>query len=49
MCPPDLFDVGYVINPWMEGNVHKSSRDVAASQWEAFHKLLGKNADVTLH
>src|SRR5580700_84937 len=48
MCPPDKFDVGYVINPWMEGNVHKSSPELAASQWEAFQKLLSKCADVAL-
>ncbi len=48
MCPPDKFDVGYVINRWMEGNVHKSSPELAASQWQALHKLLAKNADVAL-
>jgi lysine-ketoglutarate reductase/saccharopine dehydrogenase-like protein (TIGR00300 family) len=48
MCPPDKFDVGYVINPWMEGNVHKSSPEQAASQWQALHRLLAKNADVAL-
>ena len=25
MCPPELYDVDYVINPWMEGNVHRSA------------------------
>src|ERR1700733_7001993 len=48
MCPPDLFDVDYVINPWMEGNVNKSSRELAAKQWEALNKSLAKCADVTL-
>jgi len=48
MCPPDLFDVDYVINPWMEGNVNKSSRELAASQWETLNKSLAKCADVTL-
>ena len=48
MCPPDKFDVGYVINPWMEGNVHKSSPEVAASQWQALRKLLSETAEVAL-
>jgi lysine-ketoglutarate reductase/saccharopine dehydrogenase-like protein (TIGR00300 family) len=38
MCAPDHYDVDYVINPWMEGNVHRSSRDRAVEQW---HKLYG--------
>src|ERR1043166_5702931 len=46
MCPPDLYDVDYVINPWMEGNIHKSSREVAVGQWQGLYKLLQKNAEV---
>jgi lysine-ketoglutarate reductase/saccharopine dehydrogenase-like protein (TIGR00300 family) len=46
MCPPDLFEVDYVINPWMEGNVHKSSREAAAAQWDALRDILKKNAEV---
>ncbi len=46
MCPPDHYEVDYVINPWMEGNIHKSSRDVAASQWEGLCALLEKEAVV---
>ena len=34
MCAPDHYDVDYVINPWMEGNIHKSSRDRAVEQWQ---------------
>jgi lysine-ketoglutarate reductase/saccharopine dehydrogenase-like protein (TIGR00300 family) len=38
MCAPDHYDVDYVINPWMEGNIHKSSRDRAVEQWtQLFH------------
>jgi N-dimethylarginine dimethylaminohydrolase len=48
MCPPDLYDVDYVINPWMEGNVHRSSRERAASQWELLHAALSQIADVRL-
>ena len=46
MCPPDHYEVDYVINPWMEGNIHKSSRETAASQWEALCALLEKEAQV---
>jgi lysine-ketoglutarate reductase/saccharopine dehydrogenase-like protein (TIGR00300 family) len=46
MCPPDKFDVNYVINPWMEGNVHKPSRETAAGQWQALYEILGADAKV---
>jgi lysine-ketoglutarate reductase/saccharopine dehydrogenase-like protein (TIGR00300 family) len=46
MCPPDHYEVDYVINPWMEGNIHKSSREQAAAQWEALRMLLEKEAQV---
>jgi lysine-ketoglutarate reductase/saccharopine dehydrogenase-like protein (TIGR00300 family) len=46
MCPPDFYEVDYVINPWMEGNIHKSSREAAASQWQALCSLLEKHAAV---
>jgi ornithine--oxo-acid transaminase len=31
MCPPRLYDVAYVINPWMAGNLHASSRERAVA------------------
>ena len=46
MCPPDQFDVDYVINPWMEGNIHKPSRETAGNQWQALYKLLNEKAEV---
>lgn len=48
MCAPDHYDVDYVINPWMEGNVHKSSRDRAVEQWQKLHYILKDNAIVDL-
>ncbi|MBD3883868.1 TIGR00300 family protein [Phormidium tenue FACHB-886] len=48
MCAPDHYDVDYVINPWMEGNVHKSSRDRAVEQWQGLFHLLKDNATVDL-
>ena len=44
MCSPDHYDVDYVINPWMEGNVHKSSRDRAVEQWQKLYNEGGITA-----
>src|SRR2546427_8973699 len=46
MCPPDYFDVQYVINPWMEGNIHKSSRETAATQWQRLLRFVKEQAVV---
>ncbi|HBE21227.1 MAG TPA: TIGR00300 family protein [Cyanobacteria bacterium UBA11149] len=48
MCAPDHYDVDYVINPWMEGNIHKSSRDRAVEQWHKLYYILKDNAIVDL-
>ncbi len=48
MCPPDHYDVDYVINPWMEGNIHKSSRDRAVDQWQKLHHIIKEHAIVDL-
>ena len=48
MCAPDHYDVDYVINPWMEGNIHKSSRDRAVEQWEKLYHILKQHAIVDL-
>ncbi len=48
MCPPDCYDVHYVINPWMEGNVHRSSRERAISQWRGLRDVLARYADIEL-
>jgi lysine-ketoglutarate reductase/saccharopine dehydrogenase-like protein (TIGR00300 family) len=48
MCTPDHYDVDYVINPWMEGNIHKSSRDLAVEQWQKLHHLLKEHSIVDL-
>jgi lysine-ketoglutarate reductase/saccharopine dehydrogenase-like protein (TIGR00300 family) len=48
MCAPDHYDVDYVINPWMEGNVHKSSRDRAVEQWQGLYHILKDRAMVDL-
>lgn len=48
MCPPEWYDVDYVINPWMAGNLHQPSRDRAFEQWRALHDALRAVADVRL-
>ncbi len=48
MCAPDHYDVDYVINPWMEGNIHKSSRDKAVEQWSKLNFVLNDLAKVDL-
>ncbi len=48
MCPPTLYDVDYVINPWMEGNVHRSSRQNAERQWQQLRAALVGLARVEL-
>lgn len=48
MCPPDFYDVDYVINPWMEGNVHRSSQERAQQQWQGLYHLLKDLAVIDL-
>jgi N-dimethylarginine dimethylaminohydrolase len=48
MCPPRLYDVNYVINPWMAGNIHASSRTRAAEQWQRLYEAVSKIANVEL-
>jgi N-dimethylarginine dimethylaminohydrolase len=48
MCAPTYYDVDYVINPWMEGNVHHASKRRACEQWTALYQELSKRAEVRL-
>ncbi|MFM6012822.1 MAG: TIGR00300 family protein [Dolichospermum sp.] len=48
MCAPDHYDVDYVINPWMEGNIHKSSRDRSVEQWNKLYNVIKDHAIVDL-
>ncbi len=48
MCSPKLYDVNYVINPWMAGNVSRASRKQAAAQWKRLHDALNQVARVML-
>jgi N-dimethylarginine dimethylaminohydrolase len=46
MCAPDHFEVSYVINPWMEGNVARGDNRAAAQQWHALVRMISKVAQV---
>ncbi|MBI1891325.1 MAG: nitrate reductase [Burkholderiales bacterium] len=46
MCAPDHFEVAYVINPWMQGNVALSKNDVADRQWRVLAASIGEVAQV---
>lgn len=46
MCPPDHFEVAYVINPWMTHHVAGTSAPLASQQWQALATMLGEVAQV---
>lgn len=48
MCPPRFYDVNYVINPWMTGNLHATSSARALEQWRSLYHALRGIADVML-
>ncbi len=48
MCSPKLYEVDYVINPWMRGNVHGASRQRAMEQWQKLYDTVSRIADVEL-
>ncbi len=48
MCSPDLYEVSYVINPWMGEHVGRSSRDRAQEQWRNLYTVLSRVARIFL-
>lgn len=48
MCAPHYYEVDYVINPWMEGNIHRSSLERAQEQWQQLYQVIANRADVDL-
>ena len=48
MCEPLYFDVCYVINPWMEGNIGKVDKQLARQQWQNLYDIVAKFASVSL-
>jgi len=48
MCPPDHFEVDYVINPWMDGHSGSLDLALACEQWEALREAISTCAEVKL-
>jgi arginine dihydrolase len=48
MCPPDHFEIAYVINPWMEGQFANTSDTLARQQWNALRQTIETRAKVVL-
>ena len=48
MCPPTYFDVQYVINPWMEGNIGKVRQSDAEKQWDVIFRILSDRCGVVV-
>jgi N-dimethylarginine dimethylaminohydrolase len=48
MCPPEYFNVAYIINPWMHGNLRRIDNAVAKQQWRALYDILTDHAAVRL-
>ena len=48
MCPPEYFNVAYIINPWMHGNLRKIDNAVAKQQWRSLYDVLTDEATVRL-
>jgi len=46
MCPPDHFDLQYVINPWMVSDSSELSKDKAMQQWQTLKEVIGRYAEV---
>lgn len=48
MCKPDYYDVDYVINPWMKGNIHHVNTELAKQQWDKLYSIISYYTDVEL-
>ncbi len=48
MCPPSYFGVQYVINPWMEGQLHHTDGTLALTQWSRLQQLIARDGEVLL-
>ena len=46
MCPPDYFQVDYVINPWMDGHTDTLDLGLARAQWQQLREAIAAHAEV---
>ncbi len=44
MCPPDHFEIAYVINPWMEGHFANTDDALARRQWDGLRGEIEQHA-----
>ena len=48
MCPPDHFEIAYVINPWMEGQFANTDDRLAHRQWQDLRNAIERTTKVAL-
>lgn len=48
MCPPNHFEIAYVINPWMEGQFANTDDALAHRQWDDLCNAIAQHAKLTL-
>jgi len=48
MCPPDHFEIAYVINPWMEGHFANTDDGLAQRQWDDLRSAIERHAKVVI-
>jgi N-dimethylarginine dimethylaminohydrolase len=48
MCPPEFFDVAYIINPWMKGNIRAIDNALAKKQWRDLYDIVCDHATVRI-
>lgn len=48
MCPPDHFEIAYVINPWMEGHFANTDDALAHRQWDYLRNAIEQHAKLVL-
>ena len=48
MCPPDHFEIAYVINPWMEGHFANTDDALAHRQWNGLRNAIEQHAKLAL-
>lgn len=46
MCAPKHFEIAYVINPWMEGNIAQCRNEAAVRQWDRLANMIARIAHV---
>lgn len=46
MCSPQHFGVEYVINPWMQGQIHATNLELAGRQWRRLQELLSEHGEI---